>query len=297
MTIQQPAFESRFFASSDGLKLHMRDYGPRASGAVPVVCLAGLSRTSGDFDAVAQALSNGAGGKPRRVVALDYRGRGLSDYDKSWTNYDIRVENNDILTVLSGAGIAEAIFLGTSRGGLHTMLLSATRPAAIKAAILNDIGPVIEQKGIARIRGYVGKLPKPRSISDAVDMFKTMMSAQFNGLCDEDWETYARLTFEEKDGGLTPRYDTALGKTLDLIDVEAPLPTLWPQFDGLRHVPVLAIRGENSDLFSATTLDEMARRHPDCETCTVPGQGHAPLLLDEASIARIGAFVAKVDPA
>ncbi len=293
----QPAYESRFFTSHDGLRLHVRDYGPRETSALPVVCLAGLSRNSGDFDAVAQSLANGSAGKPRRVVALDYRGRGLSDYDRSWTNYDIMVENRDILDALTATGVHEAVFLGTSRGGLHTMVLTATRPSLIRAAILNDIGPVIEQKGLARIRGYVGKLPQPRSIADAVDLFRTMMSAHFTNLSEQEWETYARLTFEEKDGKLVPRYDPGLGKTLEQIDVEAPLPTLWPQFEGLRNVPVLVIRGENSDLFSTATMDEMARRHPAMETYTVAGQGHAPLLLDEASINRISAFVAGVDPA
>ena len=123
------------------------------------------------------------------------------------------------------------------------------------------------------------------------------MSAHFTNLSEQEWETYARLTFEEKDGKLVPRYDPGLGKTLEQIDVEAPLPTLWPQFEGLRNVPVLVIRGENSDLFSTATMDEMARRHPAMETYTVAGQGHAPLLLDEASINRISAYVAGVDPA
>lgn len=293
----QPTYESRFFTSHDGLRLHMRDYGPRDSTALPVVCLAGLSRNSGDFDAVAKALAGGSADKPRRVVALDYRGRGVSDYDQNWRNYDIMVENRDILDMLTAAGVSEAIFLGTSRGGLHTMVTSATRPSLIRAAILNDIGPVIEQKGLARIRGYVGKLPQPRSITDAIDLFKTMMSAQFTNLSEQDWETYARLTFEEKNGKLVPRYDAALGKTLELIDVEAPLPTLWPQFDGLRNVPVMVIRGENSDLFSNAIMEEMARRHPDLQTYIVPGQGHAPLLLDDESIARVSAFIAGVDPA
>ena len=288
-------FQSCFYTAHDGLRLHMRDYGPREAEALPVVCLPGLSRNSGDFDVVARALASGAADRPRRVVALDYRGRGLSDWDKDWKHYDIRTENMDILDVLTAAGIAEAVCLGTARGGLHTMLLSATRPGVIRAAILNDIGPIIEQKGMARIRGYVGKLPTPSSYVDAADMFRTMMSAQFTALSPADWETYARLTFEEKNGRLIARYDTNLMKPLESLDIEQPLPVLWPQFDGLRNVPLLVLRGENSDLLSQATLDEMAKRHPDCETFIVPGQGHAPLLLEDASIARIAQFIAKVD--
>ena len=117
--------------------------------------------------------------KKRRVLALDYRGRGLSDYDPDWKNYSLAVENSDVLSILTALEIDAAIFIGTSRGGLHTMLLSASRPAVLRGAVLNDIGPVLEPRGMARIRGYVGKLPAPRSIPDAVDLLKEMMSERF----------------------------------------------------------------------------------------------------------------------
>lgn len=288
--------ESRFITATDGLRLHYREYAPRAASArVPLVCLPGLARTADDFNVLARAISQGDGGPNRRVVALDYRGRGLSDRDRNWRNYDMRTENNDILSVLAAAEIERAIFLGTSRGGLHTMMLTATRPAVIRAAILNDIGPVIEPKGLMRIRGYVGKLPSPGSWNDAADMARQIMGAQFTGLSDEEWRTYAQLTFEEKEGRFLPRYDLNLSKPLAAMNLEAALPALWPQFKGLRHVPVLAIRGANSDLLSQETLVEMTRRHSRCESYIVPGQGHAPLLLDAPSIARIQNFLARVD--
>ena len=204
---QPSAFQSRFFTAADGLRLHMRDYGPRASTALPIVCLPGLARTAGDFDPLARALCGS-----RRVVALDYRGRGLSERDKDWKNYDIMVENADILTVLTGAGIAAAIFVGTSRGGLHIMVTAATRPTLLRGAVLNDIGPVIEPKGLMRIRGYVGTLPQPSSWADAVDLLKATASAQFTALDDADWEAYARLTFEQRHGRFVPQYDPLLAK-------------------------------------------------------------------------------------
>ncbi len=128
-------------------------------------------------------------------------------------------------------------------------------------------------------------------------MVKRVAGSNFTGVSDADWEEFVRLTFEERDGALVTRYDPALAKSLDAIDIEKPLPILWPQFEALRAVPVLAIRGANSDLLSAATLEEMARRHPNCETYTVPGQGHAPLLFDDASIRRIAAFMEGVDSA
>ena len=225
------------------------------------------------------------------MLALDYRGRGLSQWDKDPAHYDIFIENADIQAVCAAAGVARAVFVGTSRGGIHVMALSAARPRLIHAAVLNDIGPVLESKGLARIKGYVGKLPQPRDFADAVDLMKRLASAQFTALSDPDWEAFARQTFVEKDGKLAPSYDPALAKGLAAIDLAKPLPTLWPQFEGLREMPLLVLRGANSDLLSEATVAEMQARHPRCEAHTVPGQGHAPLLLDEPTIARVAAFV------
>ncbi|MGH6838072.1 MAG: alpha/beta fold hydrolase [Methylocella sp.] len=290
-------FKSQFYTAPDGLKLHVREYGSVLDPGVPVVCLAGLTRDSADFGRLASALASGLKGAKRRVLALDYRGRGLSGYDRNWKNYSLEIENVDMLAVLAAMEIEAAIFIGTSRGGQHAMLLSATRPTVIRGAVLNDIGPVLEPRGMARIRGYVGKLPEPRSVPDAVDLLKQIMSERFNGLSEADWEAYARLTFTDAVGRICQRYDRNLMKSLESLDLEQPLPTLWPQFNGLRAVPLLILRGANSDLLSAETLKEMAARHPGAEVHIVEGQGHAPLLLDEETITRICAFVAANDRA
>src|ERR671938_918503 len=158
------------------------------------------------------------------------------------------------------------------------MELAAVRPALIRGAVLNDIGPVIEGKGLVRIRGYVGKLPSPASYDEAAGILRKIMSAQFTALTDAEWLAWARATWKEESGRLVLDYDPALARTLEGLDLEAPLPPLWPLFEGLKRVPVLAIRGANSDLLSAETLDAMAKAHPLLETLTVPNQGHAPLL-------------------
>jgi pimeloyl-ACP methyl ester carboxylesterase len=297
MSILELPFESHFTSAPDGLRLHVREYGSRLDPGVPVVCLAGLTRNSADFGSLASALAAGLKGAKRRVLALDYRGRGLSDYDRNWKNYTLEIENADVLSVLVAMEIDAAIFIGTSRGGLHTMLLSATRPAVIRGAVLNDIGPVVESRGMARIRGYVGKLPEPRTLSDAVDLLKETMSERFNGLTEADWEAYARITFTDAVGRMGQRYDRDLMKPLESLDLEQPLSTLWPRFDGLRGIPLLIIRGANSDILSAATFHEMAARHKGAELLTVEGQGHAPLLLDEETINRICAFAAAADNA
>jgi pimeloyl-ACP methyl ester carboxylesterase len=290
----EQAFADLFVSASDGLRLYARDYGPRAGRALPVVCLPGLARTSADFHELALALSRDEK-RPRRVLALDYRGRGRSDYDRNWKNYDVKVELNDVLQVLTVAGIEEAAVVGTSRGGIIAMALSAARPALIRGAVLNDIGPALEGKGLARIRGYVGKLPAPASEREAIEILKNLMSAQFTALSDETWTAYARATWKEAGGRLVLDYDPALMRTLEGVDLEAPIPPLWGLFEGLKRVPVLALRGANSDLLSAETLEAMKSAHPRLEAVTVPDQGHAPLLRGKEIIQRIARFVGRVE--
>jgi pimeloyl-ACP methyl ester carboxylesterase len=280
--------------SQDGLRLHARLYGTASTHALPVVCLPGLARTSADFHELAVELSIRKG-RARQVMALDYRGRGRSDYDPDPSHYDISIEMQDVQDVLTAAGIQHAVFVGTSRGGLITMGLSAVRPGAIKGAVLNDIGPVLEGKGLARIKGYVGKLPQPRDYAEAVQLLKRIASQHFTRLTEAEWDTFARRTFKEQDGKLVPDYDPRLMQALEVIDLEKPLPTLWPYFEGLKGVPVLSIRGQNSDLFYAETQAEMARRHPKMESLVVMGEGHAPLLGDRPTIQKIVSFITAID--
>ncbi len=283
---------SRFATAPDGLRLHYRDVGSPTSAVLPVVCLPGLTRTAEDFDPLASALSTAA--TPRRVLSLDYRGRGLSAHDVDPENYTVAVEAADVLAVMVDAGVGEAIFVGTSRGGLITMAIASFRPQCIRGTVLNDIGPVLEAAGIERIRGYVGKLPAPRDWVEAVGIIQGYAGQHFTGLSDEDWVAFAQTTFWNREGALTIRYDRALMKALQNLDTTA-LPTLWPQFEALGQAPLLVIRGEHSDLLSTETADAMVRRHPDSRLVTVKGQGHAPLLRDSTTLASIGAFMLHCD--
>jgi len=289
-------YASHFVSAQDGLKLHVRAYGPGGGENLPVVCLPGLARTSADFHELALALSRHTE-TPRRVIAMDYRGRGRSDYDPNPANYNLAVELNDVLTALTALGIGPAVFVGTSRGGILTMLLATVSPAALAGAVLNDIGPVIELQGLIRIKSYVGKMPPSKSYDEATAILRRLFGAQFPKLTSEDWVDYARRSFEQRDGKLVPSYDPMLAKILEGIDPERPPAPLWNAFDALAAVPVMVIRGALSDLLSAETVAAMRQRRPDLEVMEVPDQGHAPLLTDAASIRRIAAFVLRCDRA
>lgn len=291
--------QSHFVSAPDGLRLHVRVHGPkdgsRDNGRFPVVCLPGLSRNGNDFDALAEVLSL-APGTPRRVLAIDLRGRGLSEYDSNPANYSLPVELGDVLAVLTALEAEPAIFVGTSRGGILTMLLAALRPAAIAGAVLNDIGPVIENKGVMRIKGYVGKLPQPKNIEEGAEILRRLFSAQFTRFTPDDWLDQARRNWWIRDGELVASYDPALSKTLAESDLERPLPALWAQFDALPDVPLMVIRGEHSDILSAKTVDAMKARRPAIATIEIEGEGHPPQL-DGDLIARIAAFAEQCDSA
>jgi len=291
---------SRFVTAADGLRLHYFEYGSRTLPATPVVCLPGLARTAEDFDRLASVLAAPASGRPRRILALDYRGRGRSAWDPDWTHYSLPVEQADIMATLAAAEVTNAIVIGTSRGGLHIMLLAATQPAMMRAAVINDIGPVIEPAGLMRIMSYVGKLPPLTSWTEAIAWMRSTAGAHFSGVADDEWETYARQTFSEENGRLQLRYDPALAYALEataaeILKSDKPPADLWPQFESLANIPLLAIRGENSDILSPATFAEMARRHPNFQAITVKGQGHAPLLLDRPTINAIADFVSRFD--
>lgn len=281
-----------FVSAPDGLRLHVREYGSRMMPALAAVCLPGLTRTVADFDILAAHLAKTG---PRRVIALDSRGRGQSEYDRDPENYNLLVELGDVVAVLTALAVGPAIFIGSSRGGLLTMHLAVAHPTAIAGVVLHDIGPVIEPKGLARLRSYVGKMPQPRSFDEGADILRHLFHAQFPNLSPEQWLAAARRAWQMRDGALTPTYDVRLSRTLTAIDIERPLPPLWNEFDALKRVPVLVIHGGRSDILTAATVTAMAARHPGMETIAVADQGHVPLLEGDELLRRVGDFVARCD--
>jgi pimeloyl-ACP methyl ester carboxylesterase len=280
-----------YFSARDGLRLYARHYPAPGATRRPVLCLAGLTRNSRDFHRLAVALA--AGG--REVYALDSRGRGLSERDGDWKNYTLLVEANDALDFLAMRDLHGAAIIGTSRGGVLAMLMAVLRPSSVGAAVLNDVGPVLEREGLMRIGAYVGRMPVPADWEEATRVVHDMHKRHFPAVPAEEWAEQARAWFNDDDGLPALGYDPNIGKSLP--GAAEPIPELWPQFGALAAVPVLAIRGEHSDILGAATLEEMRARHPLLESILIRGQGHAPLLRDAPTIAAVQAFLQRSDEA
>jgi pimeloyl-ACP methyl ester carboxylesterase len=283
-----------YYASFDDLRLHDRHYPVADSKARPAVCLPGLPRNGRDFHYLASYLSHHPQ-RPRDVYCIDYRGRGASEHDRDWRNYTPYIELIDTLDFLTLQDLHRAAIIGTSRGGIIAMMMAALRPTAMGVAVLNDIGPVIETRGLARIMGYVGRTKVPRTWDDAALLLREMNERAFPAIESWQWEEIARSIFSERDGRPAQSYDRRLARAFGIIDLGRPVPDLWPQFIALGQFPALVLRGANSDLLSAETLDAMVERHPNLLTLTVPGQGHAPVLNEPETVEAIGAFLAAND--
>jgi pimeloyl-ACP methyl ester carboxylesterase len=286
-----------FYRSADGLKLYARDYGDRLSPWLPVVCLAGLTRTSRDFDALAVHFVSHRH-RPRRVVAFDYRGRGRSEWDSDTARYNPVTEMNDVLDGMATLGIPRAVVVGTSRGGIIGMLMGIARPATLAGLVLVDVGPALEPRGLARIKTYVGRTPTPQDWADAASIQRRLHGGQFNAWDDADWDALAHATYAEKDGRPVPDYDAkGLAATFTGAEIDQPIPTLWDEFRALKGVKIQVIWGERTDLLSAATVAEMQRIHPSTQVVKVIGEGHPPRLAGGALLGKISAFITGIEGA
>jgi pimeloyl-ACP methyl ester carboxylesterase len=280
--------------AQDGLNLAVRVFDAPRAGRAALLCLPGLSRNSRDFLKLGRYFS-GHAQEPRAVIAVDYRGRGLSERDPKWQNYTPIVEAQDVFTAAVVLGIEKAVIVGTSRGGILAMLLGALRPGLVAGVVLNDIGPVVEGTGLARIKKYLSAQRTFGDREQAIAALRGIAEPQFPALDEDDWASFADAIFVRSPRGLVPDFDPSLVRTMQDIDFADRIPALWPQFASLARVPVLAIRGELSDILSVRTLAEMAARHPQLEQASVKGQGHAPLLRDAATLERILAFARRCE--
>ena len=271
------------FRSSDGLSLAYRDSG---SGR-PLLCLAGLTRNSTDFDYMSARLSN------VRLLRPDYRGRGESSWDRDWRNYTAVVEARDAVELLDHLGIDRIPVLGTSRGGLIAMILAVSHKDRIAGAMLNDIGPEIKVEGLDRIRDHIGINPDYASYDEAARQMQATAPG-FENVSVERWRGEAERRYvSNPDGGLRINYDPKLREAFNS-QLDTEIPDLWPFFRALEGRPTGLIRGANSDLLSRETAAKMRDALPDLIFAEVPERGHCPFLDEPESLEAIERMLAKV---
>jgi pimeloyl-ACP methyl ester carboxylesterase len=218
------------------------------------------------------------------MIALDSRGRGLSDFDPTYANYNVMRESQDVIELLDHLNIARTWIIGTSRGGLRAMMLAAGHRDRIRGVILNDVGPVVDGAGLSRILAYVGQPPAERSLNEAAETLRAIMGKGFPGVGIERWRKVAAAMYREEGDGLALRYDPMLRQALAEQMEAGPIGDLWPLFDAMKGLPVGVLRGENSDILTDDTLRQMRVHNPDIITALVTDRAHVPFLDEPHSI-------------
>jgi pimeloyl-ACP methyl ester carboxylesterase len=287
-------FSEISFTSDDGLHLYARDYAPASGPArLPVICIHGLTRNSADFDELAPWI----GAQGRRVLAVDVRGRGNSAYDPDPSHYNLMVYSGDIIKLAHDLGIARAVFIGTSMGGLITMTLAMRRIGLVAAAVLNDVGPALSGRGLQRIAGYAGSADPVASWSDAAAYMRGINQVAFPANTDDDWDKWARRAFTETaPGRLGMRYDPGIGIAIREGKIKTSSIMARFAFRRLAHKrPTLLIRGALSDLVEPQQAALMRAAAPMMAYAEVPDVGHAPMLNEPQALAALREFLGRVD--
>lgn len=280
-------YTDEFFTNPDGLKQHYRDYNTAGPEAPVVLGMPGLTRNARDFADIAAHLSDRC-----RVICVEQRGRGQSEWDPQPSRYLPVTYIADMMALLKHIGAKEVIALGTSLGGLMTIMIQAMYPGTLKAAIINDIGPEVDPKGIARIKSYVGKGTPPDTWDDAVAAVKNANANVYPNFTAEDWRWYTGNLYEDVQGKPVVMYDPAISQNFEGEESQSA-PDLWPVFRAMHSIPTVVLRGEISDILSADTLERMAREHPDLTPVTVPGLGHVPLMREPECLEAIDTLIAR----
>jgi pimeloyl-ACP methyl ester carboxylesterase len=283
----KPETREHFYRSIDGLNLFCRIYPASQAGALPVLCLPGLTRNSRDFTALAEHLQ-----PQREVLTADLRGRGRSQWDSDSSHYQLPTYVQDVWSLLASCSLSRVAIVGTSLGALMAMVLAAMDPAKIAGIVLNDAGPELDPRGVRRIAGYAGKLPPVSSWAEAVAQTRSVYELALPGLTDAQWLGYARNGYRESaDGVPVPDMDPKIAEAFKTTTT-APV-DLWPVYAQIKSVPILVIRGALSDILSAATVARMAGR-PDVTQTVVANRGHTPLLNEPECLAAIDSFLARL---
>jgi pimeloyl-ACP methyl ester carboxylesterase len=287
-------FTETSFTSTDGLRLHARDYAPASGPArLPVICIHGLTRNCTDFEEVAPWIAS----MGRRVLAVDVRGRGHSAYDPDPSHYNPMVYVDDVIKMTHDLGIARAVFIGTSMGGLITMTLALRRLNLIGAAILNDVGPALSMRGLQRIAGYAGRGEVLGSWSEAAAYTRGINELAFPDNDAGEWDKWARRAFTETaPGQLAMRYDPNIAVPIRTGKIKPSSLVARYAFRRLaRNRPTMLVRGALSDLIESEQVALMRAAAPSLVYVEVPNVGHAPMLMETEAQAGLREFLGRVD--
>jgi len=278
---------AHYYQSSDGLNLFYRDFGGQNDGT-PIICLPGLTRNSRDFEDLANRLSD-----RRRVLTVDFRGRGYSDHDPTWQNYHPGTYIDDVWTLLDTLDIPKIAVVGTSLGGLCAMAMAAQQGEQLAGAVINDIGPEINPAGLARVQEYTGRLPPVGSWEEAAQQTREIYGHWLPDLSDDDFMALARRGFREDDAGVPQLdIDANIGKAVREVGAQKGDP--WALFDALMDIPTTLLWGMMSDILTEDIIDKMKARKSDLEVVAVPNRGHVPLLDEPECVSAIDEFLQRV---
>ena len=281
-------FSEASWQSPDGLELYFRDYAGNGTGKLPVLCLHGLTRNSRDFEKLAPHIAS----LGHRVIVPDMRGRGQSAYAEDSATYAVPTYIGDVMALLEQEKIERFVSVGTSMGGIMTMIMAQSAPQKIAAAVINDIGPVVDPEGIAKIRTYLGKGGSFPTWMHAARSLEEVHGASHPGFDTQDWIAMAKRSMTLcNNGRIAFDYDMKIAEPFNEVDDTAVPPDMWPGFEALADKPLLIVRGEISAILSAETLAEMQRRAPDADTVVVPNAGHAPTLDEPEVMSAIEALL------
>jgi len=277
-----------YWWSNDGLRLHYRDY-PGREDRPPVICFPGLTRNARDYEALAQRLAG-----EWRVILVEFRGRGESAYAKDPMTYVPLTYLQDVEALIAELKLESFVAVGTSLGGIVTMLLAATGAQRLAGAVLNDVGPEIDTSGLARIRTYVGKAVNHPTWMHAARALAESNADVYPGYDIEAWLAMAKRLFRlNSSGRIVLDYDMKIAEPFRVPGNEAG-PDMWPTIDALKGKPLLVVRGERSDILRPAVAGQMIARVPGAELVTVPGTGHAPTLDEPEAAKAIDKLLAKV---
>ena len=263
-----------FLNQKQSCKIHYLDWG--ASNLPILICAHGLTRNARDFDFLARSISD-----QFRVIAIDFPGRGLSDWLDDKTNYSMPLYLNVIESLLNELDINSFNWLGTSMGGLIGIILATQKSNTLKRLIINDVGPEIPTSAVDRISDYLSTVDSFDSQKEFEGHIRQIY-APFGKLTDQQWRHLAEHSQRiDSKGKLASNYDPDIAIPFkQALSMKADLWGYWQAIS----TPVYLLHGINSDILNTAILAKMKQLQPGLKSRSIERVGHAPALMNESQI-------------